>query len=383
MPVYLDHNATAPLDPAVLAAMLPYLERFHGNASSAHAAGRAARAAIERAREQVAALAGARPAQVIFTGSGTEANNLALKGIAATLPPGALAVSAIEHSSVLAPARALEAAGWRPRLVDPDGEGRIDPEAFAAVIGPDTRLASVMAANNETGVIQDIAALARCAQSRGVLFHSDAIQAAGRIPLDMTSQGIHLMSLAAHKIGGPKGVGALIVDAGVDVEPLLHGGGQERGRRSGTENVAGIVGFGVAAERAASGIAGRGERLRALRDRLEGRLSRLPGVAIFGAAAERLPNTTFFASAGLDGQTLVLMLDRAGFEVGSGSACGSARAEPSHVLLAMGVERDLAQGAVRVSLGAGNTEREVDAFAATLEGLLGSLPAGLAGTGTL
>ena len=375
-PVYFDHNATTPLDEAVTAAMLPYLREQYGNPSSAHAAGRAARAAIDRAREQVAALVNAQPSQVVFTSGGTEANNQALKGVAATLRAGEIAVSAIEHSSVLAPARVLERDGWRMRVIAVDGEGRVTPETVEEAIRADTRLISVMSANNETGVIQPIEAVVRRAKADGIVFHTDAIQAAGKMPLDFAASGAQLMSLSAHKIGGPKGVGALIIDSGVDVSPLLDGGGHERGRRSGTENVAGIVGFGAAAERAAAGIAARGAYLGRLRDRLETRLLAMPGITLFAPGAERLPNTVFFGAAGIDGGTLVLLLDQAGFAVSSGSACGSGRAEPSHVLLAMGVDRDRAYGAVRVSLGTGNTSDEIDAFADTLEGLLATVGSG-------
>lgn len=366
MTVYLDHNATSPLDPEVLEAMLPFLRQsVGGNASSRHAPGRAARAAIERAREQVAALVGANPREIVFTSGGTEANNLAIKGIAATWRPGSLLVSAIEHSSVLAPARSLTRAGWRIIEVAPEPDGRIDPDRVAAAIAPDTRLVSIMWANNETGVIQDIAACAALAGERGIAFHSDAVQAAGKIAVDFRLPGLGLTSLSAHKLGGPQGVGALIVSSALDIEPLLHGGGQEGGRRSGTENLAGIVGFGRAAELAAARLE-KSQELKALRLRLEEGLKTVPGVEIFGAAAERLPNTVFFAVDGIDGSTLLLLLDEAGFAVSSGSACGSGRPEPSHVLLAMGVERERAYGALRVSLGAGNRPEEVDGFVAAV-----------------
>ncbi|MDX9741123.1 MAG: cysteine desulfurase family protein [Gammaproteobacteria bacterium] len=366
MTVYFDYNATSPLDPAVLEAMLPFLRQpIGGNASSRHAPGRAARAAVERAREQVAALVGAAPREIVFTSGGTEANNLAIKGIAATWRSGSLLVSAIEHSSVLAPARALAAAGWRILEVLPDEDGRIPPERVSAALAPDTRLVSIMWANNETGVIQDVAACAALTGERGVAFHSDAVQAAGKVPVDTGLPGLGLASLSAHKIGGPQGVGALVVDSALDLEPLLHGGGQEGGRRSGTENVAGIVGFGQAAELAAARL-GEARRLAELRTRLEQGLSGMPGVEIFGAQAERLPNTVFFAVDGVDGSTLLLLLDEAGYAVSSGSACGSGRPEPSHVLLAMGAERERAFGALRVSLGAGNRAEEVDGFVAVL-----------------
>lgn len=367
MVIYLDYNATAPVDPEVLDAMAPYLRRGYGNPSSLHGPGRAAREAIERAREQVARLANARPGEVVFTSGGTEANNLAIKGAAAALPRGAILVSAIEHSSVLAPARAMEACGWRLREIPVDAEGRVSGEALVDCLDGETRLVSVMSSNNETGAIQPVARLAEIARSRGALFHTDAIQSAGKVELDFAASGAQLMSLSAHKLGGPKGIGALLVDRGVDIEPQMHGGGQESGRRSGTENVPGIVGFGVAAEKAAAGIAARAERLRGLRERLEARLAVVPGVEIFAAGAQRLPNTVCFSVAGIDGGTLLLMLDEAGFALSSGSACASGREEPSHVLAAMGVGRELAYGALRVSLGMENGPGEVDMFVGALE----------------
>ncbi|MBK8163045.1 MAG: cysteine desulfurase [Gammaproteobacteria bacterium] len=365
MSVYLDHNATTPVDPAVWQAMQPYLQDAFGNPSSQHAPGRRARAAVERAREQVAGLVNARGARVVFTSGGTEANSLALLG-AAPGTDGAVVLSAIEHSSVLGPARVLAARGCRVDFVTPDAQGRIPPAALDEAIAPDTRLVSVMAANNETGVIQDIAALAGRARARGALMHTDAVQAAGKIGLDFAASGVHLMSLSAHKICGPKGVGALVVHKGVDLEPLIQGGGQEMGLRAGTENVAGIVGFGAAAELAQRTLEARAAQAAALQERLEARLRAIAGTEIFGVEAARLANTVFFAVAGIDGATLLLKLDQAGFAAASGSACASAQPDPSHVLLAMGVDRERAYGAIRISFGAGNTPGQVDAFADTL-----------------
>lgn len=366
MSVYLDHNATTPVDPAVWEAMQPYLREAFGNPSSRHAPGRRARAAVEAAREQVAALVDAGGARVVFTGSGTEANNLALLG-AAPPPPGAVAVSAIEHSSVLEPARALAARGRRVDFIPADPQGRITPAALDGALAPETRLVSIMTANNETGVIQDIAALADRARAHGALVHSDAVQAAGKIGLDFAASGVHLMSLSAHKINGPKGVGALVIHKRVDLEPLIRGGGQEAGLRAGTENVAGIVGFGAAAELARRRLEARAAQAAALQARLEARLRALAGVEIFGAGAARLCNTVFFAAAGIDGATLLLKLDQSGFAAASGSACSSARPDPSHVLLAMGVDRERAYGAIRVSFGADNAAEQIDAFADALE----------------
>ncbi len=366
MRVYLDHNATTPLAPEVLEAMLPYLREHHGNPSSLHLSGRLARDAIEQARAQVAALVRARPDEVVFTSGGTEANNLALKGIEATLAPGAIAVSAVEHASVREPARALAQGGRELVEIAVDRDGRIDPEAFDAALTPRMRLVSVIHANNETGVVQDIAALAQRARARGLIAHSDAVQAAGRIELDFAASGLHLMTLSAHKLNGPKGVGALVVDRRVDLEPQLHGGGHEGGRRSGTHNVAGIVGFGAAAARAAAGLTARALRLVALRERLEARLGAVPGIEIHGAGAHRIPNTTAFSVEGIDGATLLMLLDEDGFALSSGAACGSADPEPSPVLLAMGVARERARGALRVSLGDGNSAEEIDVFVDTL-----------------
>jgi len=364
MSVYLDHNATTPVDPEVWEAMQPFLRETFGNPSSHHAFGRRVRAAVEQAREQVARLANARGALVVFTSGGTEANNLALLGAMAAFPAGGIAVSAIEHTSVLAPARALAARGWRLSLIPADTQGRITPAALSGALTPETRLVSVMTANNETGVVQDIAALATAAA--GAIVHTDAVQAAGKIELDFAGGGVHMMSLSAHKLQGPKGVGALVARKGLDLEPQLQGGGQEAGLRAGTENVAGIVGFGAAAERALRERAARSTHCAALRARLETQLRAVAGVEIFGTEAPRLCNTVFFAVAGLDGATLLLRLDQAGFAASSGSACASARPEPSHVLLAMGIERERAFGAIRVSLGADNTAEQIDGFAGAL-----------------
>lgn len=364
MAVYLDHNATTPLDERVLEAMLPYWREGFGNASSVHSLGRSARTALDTAREQVAELAGAHPTQVVFTSGGTEANNTALKGATSRMAPGRVAVSAVEHASVSMPAEALVRHGWQSLKLAVDSAGRVHPETVEAA---DAQLVSVMWANNETGVIQEIPALAEAARARGALFHTDAVQAAGKLALDFAGSGAHLMSLSAHKLGGPKGVGALVVDKSVFLEPLLHGGGQERGRRGGTENLPAIVGFGKAAELAVSELQARREHLRRLRERFEAGLAqRIPQAVVFGTGAERLPNTVFFAVPGIEGGTLILALDREGIAVSSGSACGSSDDEPSPVLQAMGVPADLARCAVRVSFGTGNSESDVDALLGVL-----------------
>ncbi len=368
-PVYLDWNATAPLDPAVREAMLPWLggdpeSRRFGNASSRHEYGRQARAAIDEARAKVAAVVGAHHTEVVFTSGGSEANNLFLKGAAATMRAGLVAVSAIEHPCVREPARQLRRAGWAMREIAVDGDGRIDGEDWRATLEARPALVSVMLANNETGVIQDVAALARQARAAGAWFHTDAVQAVGKVAVDFRALGVSALTISAHKLGGPLGAGALVVDKRVELAPLIAGGGQERGLRSGTENVAAIVGFGVACERAGARRESEALRLAALRDHIESGL-KLQGVRIFAAGAPRLPNTSFFAVEGIDGETLVGKLDRAGFACASGSACSSANPEPSHTLLAMGVAPEVARGAIRVSLGRDSREEDVERFVAT------------------
>lgn len=368
-PVYLDHNATTPVSPAVLEAMLPYFQVQHGNASSRHEYGRAARRAIDEARQRVAHAVGAHPTEVIFTSGGSEANNLFIKGAAANLKPGTIAVSAIEHPCVREPAKALRRQGWRLREIAVDAGCRVAGADFSAVLAEKPALVSVMLANNETGALQDIAGLAAAAAqetSGFARFHTDAVQALGKLPVDFRSlnaAGVHAMTLSAHKLGGPKGAGALVVDKRVDLAPLIDGGGHERGLRSGTENVPAIVGFGVACIAAVERLAENAARLAALRDELERGLSG-QGAVIFARQADRLPNTVYFSLPGLDGETLVAKLDRAGYAVASGAACSSANPEPSHVLLAMGVAQETARGAVRISLGEQNTAAEVEGFLA-------------------
>lgn len=366
-PVYLDHNATTPAMPAVLEGMLPYFAQQHGNASSRHEYGRAARRAIDEARQRVAYAVGAHPTEVIFTSGGSEANNLFIKGAAAHLQAGTLAISAIEHPCVREPAKALRRQGWRVREIAVDAECRLASADFHAALAEQPALVSIMLANNETGALQDVAALAAAAASvsNGLAwFHSDAVQALGKIPLDFRSlnaAGVHALTLSAHKLGGPKGAGALVIDKRVDLAPLIDGGGHERGLRSGTENVPAIVGFGLACESAVAALAESALRLRQLRGSLERGLV-AQGATIFAAHAERLPNTVYFSLPGIDGETLVGKLDRAGYAVASGAACSAANPEPSHVLLAMGVASETARGAVRVSLGPQNTVDDVAGF---------------------
>jgi cysteine desulfurase len=371
-PVYLDHNATTPLDPAVREAMLPWLGERFGNASSRHEYGRAARKAIDEARAQVAVAVNAHSTEVIFTSGGSEANNLFIKGAAASMKPGLVAVSAVEHPCVREPATQLVRSGWRCVEIGVDTHGLIDLQAFEGVLAEKPKLVSVMLANNETGVIQDIAALAAGVRAKGGWMHCDAVQALGKIDVDFRALGVHGLSVSAHKIYGPLGAGALIVDKRVELAPLIAGGGQERNLRSGTENVMAVVGFGKACELAVAARQERAQRLAGLQLRLEAGLVQLGG-QIFSAAARRLSNTSFFAFEGVDGETLVGKLDRAGFAVASGSACSSANPEPSHALMAMGVGESLARAAVRVSLGAGSTQQDVDGFLKALGENLASL----------
>lgn len=370
---YFDHNGTTAPDTRVLEAMLPYLSQQYGNATSRHIFGRSARQAIEQAREQVANAVGAHPSQVVFTGSGTESDNFAIRGISAMQPPGSqIAISAIEHPAVTRPALAMQAIGYKVATIAVNSDGKVGKDALGAILGAPAGLVSIMLANNETGVIQDVAAIAEAARSQGAYVHTDAVQALGKIKLDFGTLNVHAMSLSSHKINGPQGAGALVLDKRVDIQPLLYGGGQEKGLRSGTENVAAIVGFGAACELIRHELVQRTGTIRQLREQLETGLKDL-GAVIFGSEAERLPNTSFFAFDGIEGETLVMALDRKNFAVASGSACSSDSTEPSHVLLAMGVDRDLARGAIRVSLGSGNGPEQIEEFLLTLQNELSRL----------
>jgi cysteine desulfurase len=374
---YLDHNATTPLDPRVREVMAPFLDQHFGNASSLHRYGRLARNAIDGARVQVAELVGAEPGQVVFTSGGTEADNLALLGtMTDAAAPARVLVSAVEHSAVLEPARRLARRGLGVELLPVDDHCRLDLAALdAALARGGVRLVSVMLANNETGVVQDIPRIAARVRAAGALLHVDAVQAAGKLPLDLGALGCQLLTLSAHKMGGPKGAGALVADRALALEPLIVGGGQEHGLRGGTEPTAQLVGFGAAAELARSDLPARSAALLALRGRLEAALDRIPGGVAIAAAAERLPNTVQFALPGFDGAALQMALDRKGFAVATGSACHSGR--PSHVLAAMGLPEAVARGAIRVSLGPGNTAAEVDAFAAALAEVAATRPGAL------
>lgn len=359
---YLDHNATTPMSEAVLAAMQPYFRGCFGNPSSVHRFGREVRAALDKARAQVASLVGVEPAQVIFTGSGTEANNLALKGFVANKKPGNLIVGATEHASVIESARSVQRSGWAVEFLPVNRGGAVRLDVLPSLLRADTALVSIMMANNETGVVTDIAAVRKIVPA-SVILHTDAVQALGKIPVEFTKTGADMMSLSAHKINGPAGVGALIVDKNLMLEPLLHGGGHEQGLRAGTENIAAIVGFGQAAELSGSKARDGQVTLLELRQYLEQRLlAEIPGLVVFGGEQTRLANTLFFAVPMLDGETLVMALDDEGFAVASGSACSSSDHEPSHVLMAMGVDENLARCAVRISLGHGNDIQGIDQF---------------------
>jgi len=359
---YLDWNASAPLRPEARAAMLAALDAV-GNPSSPHTEGRRVRAIVEDAREEVAALVGARPAEVVFTSGATEANSAVMRGGWRTI-----LLAGIEHDSVLAPARGL-AHGGQTRLVDlaVNADGRIETENVvdgaheAAGDGP--ALLSLQLANNETGVVQPVAAAADAARSRGLAVHTDAVQGAGRRAVSLKALGVDYLSLSAHKIGGPKGVGALVIRDGAALPVFIAGGGQERRRRAGTENVPAIAGFGAAARAAARDVEAM-ERVQALRDRVEAQiLAVTPSAVVIGAGAERLPNTTSVALPGASAETLVIALDLAGVAVSAGAACSSGKVGASHVLEAMGLEPALARAAIRVSLGWASTERDVAAFA--------------------
>jgi cysteine desulfurase len=350
-PAYLDNNATTALDARVLEAMLPYLRERCGNASSRHEFGRQARSAIDRARQQVAAAVNAHPTEVIFTSGGSEANNLFIKGAAACLKPGRMLVGASEHPCVRQPAMQLQAQGWTVQELPLSASGHTEAKlAGEVVVREKPALISLMLANNETGALNDLVTLAKTARAEGAYIHTDAVQALGKMPLDFRALGVHGMTLSAHKAGGPIGAGALIIDKRLELQPQIAGGGQERGLRSGTENLAAIVGFGEACELLGAELSARICHMRELRDVFEHGLAQI-GARVFAQGIERLPNTSFFAFAGIDGETLVGKLDRAGFALASGAACSSSNPEPSRTLLAMGVAPELARGAVRMSIG--------------------------------
>jgi cysteine desulfurase len=362
--VYMDANATTPLLPEVMEAMRPYWLEHFGNASSIHLHGQRARTAVDQARETLAEFFNCHPAEVVFNSGGTEGDNTAVFGL---LHPGDhFITTSIEHSAVLQAAHRMAQYGVETTFVAPQPSGLIDPMDILRAIRPQTRLISVMLANNETGVLQPVEQIGKIAADTGVFFHIDAVQGAGKIPLDVRHIGCHLLSISAHKMHGPKGVGAMFVRKGTPVEPLLVGGSHERRQRAGTENVAGIVGLGKAAELAMHSLAdGTIERLATLRDRLESELLRLPGTGVNGADAEGRPvlraaNTSNIWFGQLEGEALVIALDLKGVAVSGGSACHSGATEPSHVLMAMGLDKSRARSSLRFSLLKTATDADVD-----------------------
>lgn len=376
--IYLDHAATTPLDPRVLEAMLPYLSERFGNPSSIHRLGREARQALDEAREVVAGVLNASPQEIIFTSSGTEADNLALKGVAQALflegKGNHIITSAIEHHAVLHTCDDLERFGFQVTRLPVDGYGLVHPEALAEAIRPGTILVSIMYANNEVGTIEPIPELAEVAHRHGIYFHTDAVQAAGALSLDVETLGVDLLSLSAHKFYGPRGVGVLYVRRGVPLLPQMHGGGQERGRRSGTENVAGIVGLAIALRLAQEEREAYNAHCLRLRDRLiAGILERIPSARLNGHPTRRLPNNAHFCFEHVDGESILVGLDQQGICASGGSACTAGALEPSHVLIAIGVPPEVARGAVRFTVGRQNTpeqiERVLDLLPRIIEGM--------------
>jgi cysteine desulfurase len=367
MAIYLDYNATTPVAPAVLEAMLPFLGENFGNAGSVHSAGQRARAAVDAARESVAALIGAKPSEIVFTSGGTEADNLAIFGSIAASPKARkhIITTAIEHHAILHSCEELGRQGIDVTIVPvgrgPESQGVVDPEDIRRALRPETILITIMHANNELGAIQPIEEIASIAAEAGVRFHCDAVQSAGKVPLDVTRLGVDLLSISAHKFYGPKGVGALYVRTGTNLAPRFFGGHAERDRRPGTENVPGIIGMGKAAELARKLLAEDGARIAPLRDRLESALlERIPAARVNGDRAHRVPNTTNISFPGAAGEALLIALDLQGVECSTGAACSSGSTEPSHVLTAAGLSRDDARASLRFSLGRPTTAAEID-----------------------
>ena len=374
--IYLDHNATTPLVSPALDRFCSVAKDFWGNASSVHHFGQQAKAVLDTARAAVAALLGAEPSEVVFTGGGTDGDNAAVRGALEALEPTGrrhLIISSIEHEAVLQTAKALARRGIRVTHLPVGESGMVDPDALAAALTDDTALVSVMHANNEIGTLQPVAALAALARSRGALFHTDAVQTAGKLPLDVAALGIDLLSISAHKFGGAKGAGALWIRRGVRLVPFMTGGRQERGRRAGTENVPALAAMGAAADYARQTMAANAPRVAALRDRLEqGILARVPHTAVNGSGP-RVPNTTNISVDRVESESLLIALDLEGIAVSSGSACSSGTLEPSHVLKAMGFPHARTLNSLRFSLGAANTEAEVDHVVSVLPALVTKL----------
>jgi len=358
--VYFDNNATTPVLPEVLEAMQPYFLEHFGNASSIHHHGQETRAAVERARESVAALMGCRSSEVVLTSGGTEGDNLAIFGL--VRPGDHVITSTIEHHAVLNSCKRLQESGCEVTYVQVDGRGMVNPDGVRRSLKPNTKLITIMMANNETGVIQPVEEIGKIAAEADVYFHTDAVQAAGKIPINVKSIGCDLLSISGHKMHAPQGVGALYVRKGTQLQPLFYGGSHERSRRAGTENVPGIVGLGKAAELAGDGLkSGSVEKMRSLRDRLEqALLAEVQSADVNGAGAPRVPNTTSLYFDYIEGEALVIALDLKGLAVSTGAACSSGAIEPSHVLTAMGLTPDRARASLRFSLGKQNTQDEID-----------------------
>jgi cysteine desulfurase len=374
--IYFDHSATTPVDQSVLEAMLPYLRDRYGNPSSSYRLGKEARQAMENAREQVAALIGASPDEIIFTSGGTEANNLAILGTAYRYWEKGrhIITSAIEHRAVLEPCKFLKSQGFDVTFLPVDESGMVDPGEVERALRTDTILVSIMHANNEIGTIQPIEEIRKILRERGILFHCDAVQSVGRIPVDVETLGCDMLSISAHKLYGPKGVGCLYLRKGTEIVPLITGGGQEKDLRGGTENLPGIVGFGRAAELARQFLDRIPWELVLLRDRIiDGISERIPNSFLNGHRFRRLPGHASFSFAGVDGQALISMLDEKGISASSGSACHSDSPGPSHVLKAMGYSDQLAQSTLRVTLGRDNDDRQVDYLLAILPDIIEAL----------
>jgi cysteine desulfurase len=363
--MYFDHAATTPTRPEIVEAMLPYYHDKWGNPSSLHSSGREALTGMTAARDQVAALLGALPEEITFTGGGTEADNLALVGASIALEKKGnhIITSAIEHHAVLHTAEFLQRRGLKLTVLPVDAQGLVDPEAVRAALTNETILVSIMHANNEIGTIQPIAEIGSICREQGVLFHTDAVQTVGHLPINVREMNVDLLSLSAHKLYGPKGVGALFVRKGVRLTPIIHGGGHERGRRSGTENVPGLVGLGEACRLAGLELEQERAHCANLRDKLiAGLLEKIPDSFLTGHPTQRLPNNASFCISYIEGESMLLSLDFESIFVSSGSACTSGSLEASHVLLAIGIPHELAHGSIRLSVGRGNTEAEVDRF---------------------
>ena len=364
--VYFDHNATTSIHPEVLESMMPFLASQQGNPSSSHSFGKHVLTAIEEAREKVASSVNAHPSQVIFTSSGTESNNTIINGIAGSYPESHFAFSAIEHPCISEPIKSINAMGFENTLIPVNSKGLLNLSAISKHEQKKITFLSVMMANNETGVIQDMPSIVKWAKEQNIKIHTDAVQALGKIDIDFEALDVDAMTISSHKIYGPQGAAALILNKKIDLKPHMTGGGQEKGLRSGTENIAAIVGFGKACERVQKNIVIINSEIKKYRFLLEKELKKL-GAVIFANEVERLGNTTFFAFNNIDGSTLLTALDRKGYAIASGSACSSNSGEPSHVLLAMGVNQELAQGALRVSLGINTKENEVKEFLQSLK----------------